>query len=377
MRPIVFDMNILRDPQQGRPFTPEVYEEGDAHIREGVIWDADRNWYPILDGVLCFLRDRCRPDFTDFRKRHGLPEMPCGADNGAPADQEKTSETFSDKWRRFRNYGLEDTHAAFLFEWYCKKLGLTSLDDLKAFYRQKKMILEVGPGSGFNSKFMAENCKGQVFAVDISEAAHVCFENTKHLENCHVIRADLMDLPFADESFDFIMADGVLHHTPDTRQAVFELYRKLKPEGRFFFYVYRKMGPVREFCDEHIRKSFTQLTPEECYKACEALTDLGRELSNLNVKITLDKPIEVLGVPSGTHDVQRLFYYNIAKCFWNDAFDYETNNMVNFDWYHPHTAWHHTEQEVKGWLNELGVKDCQFNPSNPNGISVLLTKPPA
>lgn len=363
----------------GRPVPLKVREfrAEDGHVIEGVLTEPGGYWYPIIDGVPVFLRGGLRPDFEAFRARHGLGNVQEGAATADVEGQRLTSETFSDKWRRFAEYGMKPSHQEFLFSWYCTKLGLSGIEELKAFYRSKAMILEAGPGSGFNSKFMAENCQGQVFAVDISEAAYVCFENTKHLENCHVIRADLMDLPFEDSTFDFIIADGVLHHTPDTRQAVFELYRKLKPGGRFFFYVYRKMGPVREFCDEHIRKSFTQLTPEECYKACEALTDLGRELSNLNVKITLDKPIEVLGVPSGTHDVQRLFYYNIAKCFWNDAFDYETNNMVNFDWYHPHTAWHHTEQEVKEWLNELGVKDCQFNPSNPNGISVLLTKPPA
>ena len=42
------------------------------------------------------------------------------------------------------------------------------------------------------------------------------------------------------------------------------------------------------------------MTPEECYAACEGLTELGRELSRLNVKITLEKPIPVLGIPAGT-----------------------------------------------------------------------------
>ena len=94
----------------------------------------------------------------------------------------------------------------------------------------------------------------------------------------------------------------------------------------------------------------------------------------MNVNVTLEKGIPELGIPAGEHDVQRLFYYNFIKCFWNDAFDWETNNMVNFDWYHPHNAWQHSEEEVVEWLNELNVTDYKFNNSNPNGISVLLTK---
>ena len=185
-----------------------------------------------------------------------------------------------------------------------------------------------------------------------------------------------MDLPFPDDYFDFIVADGVLHHTPDTRRAVEALYRKLAPGGEIFFYVYRKMGPARQFCDQHIREEFSQLDPEACYAACEPLTELGRELSRLDAKITLTRPIPILGIPAGTHNVQRLLYYNFLKCFWNEAFDWETNNMVNFDWYHPHHAWQQTEEEVGRWLEELGVSEFRFHPANPNGISAAAAEGP-
>jgi hypothetical protein len=49
--------------------------------------------------------------------------------------------------------------------------------------------------------------------------------------------------------------------------------------------------------------------------------------------------------------------------------------MVNYDWYHPHNAWQHTEDEVRDWLQALGVKEYNFHPANPNGISVLFSKP--
>ncbi|BBC22724.1 class I SAM-dependent methyltransferase [Pseudanabaena sp. ABRG5-3] len=351
------------------------FVEKDTQIIEGVIWDSHQCWYPIIKGVPCFLSGLLKPDFTWFQKKYNLPSINGHFIQNHQEDQLRTNETFSDKWNRFKNYGLESNHQEFLYGWYCKKLGLSTLEELKSFYQQFSGILEVGPGSGFNTKFMAENTQGEVFSVDVSDAAYTTFENTKHLANCHVVQADLMSMPFADCSFDFIIADGVLHHTPDTKKALFAVYKKLKPNGQMFFYVYKQMGAARQFCDRYIREHFTHLEPDECYKACEGLTELGRELSHLNAKITLEKDIPVLGIPAGTHDVQRLFYYNFVKCFWNDAFDFETNNMVNFDWYHPHNAWQHTETEVAGWLQELGVSDYKFNDANPNGISVLLTKP--
>jgi len=352
------------------------YREEQGRVMEGVLQDPDGFWYPIVNGVPCFLRGLLRPGFETFRKKHGLPFLEESRENEEVAiQQSRTTETFSDKWRRFRNYGLEPGHQDFLLGWYCKKLGVGSHEELKDFYRSKELILEVGPGSGFNTKFMAENTKGSVFALDVSEAAFTTFENTRHLANCQVFQADLMEAPFADEVFDFIIADGVLHHTPDTNLALQALYRKLKPDGQLFFYVYRKMGAVRQFCDRHVRRTFSKLDPERCYEACEAITELGRELSRLNAEINLTKPIPILGIPAGKHNVQRLVYYNFLKCFWNEAFDFETNNMVNFDWYHPHNAWQHTQEEVEGWLKELDIKEYSFNNSNPNGISVLLRKP--
>jgi SAM-dependent methyltransferase/uncharacterized protein YbaR (Trm112 family) len=362
----------------GKPLQLEVFSQQDNHVIEGVLRTSDPSlWYPILQGVPCFLSGPMQPDLTDFCARHGLKPPVTASARPESSEQAKTNETFSDKWRRFKQYGLEPEHEEFLFGWYCKKLGVADIDALMSFYRAKKRVLEVGPGSGFNTRFIAENCPGEVFALDVSDAAFTTFVNTQDLQNCCVVQADLMDAPFPDETFDFIIADGVLHHTPNTRSAVEALYKKVRPGGQFFFYVYRKMGAARVFTDNHVRQNFMPLSAEDCYAACEGITELGRELSHLNATITLEKPIPALGIPAGTHNVQRLLYYNFLKCFWNDAFDYETNNMVNFDWYHPHNAWQHTNDEVEGWLKDLGVKTYTFNDSNPNGISVLLTKPAA
>ncbi len=356
----------------------DIFESDGEHVIEGVLRARDPAlWFPILHGVPCFLTGALRPDLSAFCARRGLDQPidvgPCPQD----AEQAKTNETFSDKWHRFTRYGFEPAHQDFLLGWACRKLGVPDREALIAFYRDRERVLEVGPGSGFYTRFIAEHCRGQVFALDISDAAYTTFENTRHLPNCTVVQADLMQAPFPDDAFDVVIADGVLHHTPDTRAAVAALYRKVRPGGHFFFHVYRQMGAARRFTDAHIRDAFGKLSPQECYTACEGLTELGRELSKLGATITLEKPIPVLGIPAGTHDVQRLLYYNFVKCFWNDAFDYETNNMVNFDWYHPRHAWQHTEDEVRCWLDELKVRSFSFQNANPNGISVLLTKPRA
>ncbi|MFT4561405.1 MAG: SAM-dependent methyltransferase/uncharacterized protein YbaR (Trm112 family) [Gammaproteobacteria bacterium] len=367
-------INALRG-REGNAVEIECYTTASERVVDGVLREADGYWYPVIDGVPCFLRGGMRPSHEEFRQQYGLSQVSGEQQSFANEEQSSTNETFSDKWRRFKNYGLEPSHKEFLFQWYCEKLGFDTVAELQAFYRGKQRILECGPGSGFNSRFMAEQTAGQVFALDISEAAFTTFENVRDLPNCNVVQADLMDAPFDDNYFDFIIADGVLHHTPDTRKAVEALYKKLSPGGQFFFYVYREMGPLRKYCDDYVRERYTQMEPEACYAACEGFTELGEKLSQIDATITLEKGIPILGIPPGEHKVQRLLYYNVVKCFWNDAFDWETNNMVNFDWYHPHNAWQHSQDEVAGWLEALGVEEFSFNDSNPNGISVLLTKP--
>ncbi len=352
-------------------------EEFDARgedVLKGVLWEPKtENWFPILDGLPVFPSKALQIDLRDFAAAHDLPlteELPQD-DRG----QSITSKTFSDKWQRFKNYGMEKQHQEFLLDWYRKKFGLPTLEALDGFYASKSRILEVGPGSGFHTRLMAEKSGAEVVAVDISEGARTSYENSRGLDTVTVVQADLFEAPVPDDYFDFIVADGVLHHTPDTFGGVKALYRKLAPGGQFFFYVYRKMGPVRQFVDETLRETFTKMGPEECYEACEEITEIGRQLSKLDAKIVLEKGVPALGLPEGEHNLQRFFYYGFMKCFWNDAFDFETNNMVNFDWYHPHHAWQHTDDEVVGWLTKLGVDSYKMNDANPNGISVLLTKP--
>jgi SAM-dependent methyltransferase len=365
--------SFLVHPASGAPLALKVFSGSGDWVDEGVLRAGNGDWFPIVDGLPVFPSAALDIDLTVFAKRHGLPYAGHGGSDHK--GQAHTNVTFSDKWRRFKNYGLEPEHKPFLQGWYVKKFGLSSTDELPGFFSRFENILEAGPGSGFNSRFMAQHCKGSVFALDISEAARTTMGNTRDLGNCHAVNADLFHSPFPDGAFDFVIADGVLHHTPSTRGAMEALYRKVKPGGQFFFYVYRKMGAARVFVDAHIREAFMKLEPEACYAACEGITELGRELSRLKATVTLEKPIDVLGIPAGTHDVQRLIYYNFMKCFWNDAFDYETNNMVNFDWYHPHHAWQQTDDEVIGWLKDIGVTEFALNDSNPNGISVLLRKP--
>ena len=52
------------------------------------------------------------------------------------------------------------------------------------------------------------------------------------------VHHDAETLPFDDDTFDLVYSNGVLHHTPNTAQAVAEMLRVLKPGGRAIVMVY-------------------------------------------------------------------------------------------------------------------------------------------
>ena len=49
---------------------------------------------------------------------------------------------------------------------------------------------------------------------------------------------DAERLPFDDDTFDVVYSNGVLHHTPDTRGVVNEIWRVLKPGGKAIVMMY-------------------------------------------------------------------------------------------------------------------------------------------
>ncbi len=52
--------------------------------------------------------------------------------------------------------------------------------------------------------------------------------------------ADVLNIPYRDDSFDFAFSNGVLHHTTDPSRGIEELYRVLKPGGHMWIFLYGK-----------------------------------------------------------------------------------------------------------------------------------------
>ncbi len=288
--------------------------------------------------------------------------------------QNQTSNTFGFKWQKRDTYeseAVQSASKAWLEERY--NLPGKSLKDLV----QGKTVLDAGCGAGHSGLlFFGELLKEcRYIGVDISTAVEVAAQRfaEKGLPG-EFVQASLMDLPQALEPVDVIFSEGVLHHTDSTEQAVRYLSTKLAPGGIFMFYVYKKKGPIREFTDDYIREKLAPLTDEAAWKALEPLSQLGKTLGDLNIEINLEQPIDLLEIPAGPINLQRLFYWHIFKAYYRPDWTLDEMNHINFDWYRPENCYRQSPEEVQAWVESSGLTLLKLDVQEA-GITVIAQKP--
>jgi SAM-dependent methyltransferase len=97
---------------------------------------------------------------------------------------------------------------------------------------------DIGCGSGRWAMLTARRV-GHLHAVDAGAAAlSVARSNLAGFDNVSFHLASVSALPFEDGTLDFAYALGVLHHVPETAQAVRDVAAKLKAGAPFLVYLY-------------------------------------------------------------------------------------------------------------------------------------------
>ncbi|MEO8400139.1 MAG: methyltransferase domain-containing protein [Ignavibacteriaceae bacterium] len=92
-----------------------------------------------------------------------------------------------------------------------------------------KTLLDAGCGTGWFTKKAVER-KAKVTSLDIS--AKLVDITKKKNPAAITIEGSLLDLPFEDNSFDYVISSDVIEHTPNPFDAVRELVRVLKTGGK-------------------------------------------------------------------------------------------------------------------------------------------------
>ncbi len=100
----------------------------------------------------------------------------------------------------------------------------------------KGEVLEIGFGTGLNIPYYSENIKN-IVTVDVNPKIHKLAQKriqaSQITVDCRILNSD--NLPMADNTFDSVVSTFTLCSIANVDRALAEVYRVLKPGGKFFF----------------------------------------------------------------------------------------------------------------------------------------------
>jgi SAM-dependent methyltransferase len=139
--------------------------------------------------------------------------------------------TFGEEWLKFKDYSDEEIRSVAVMYFDILNENIINKDSY---------CLDLGCGTGRWTKYLASKA-GFIEAIDPSDAVFAADELLKKVNNVRVTKASAETIPFDDGTFDFAMSIGVLHHIPDTQQAMIDCVKKVKKGGYFYCYLYYNM----------------------------------------------------------------------------------------------------------------------------------------
>lgn len=139
----------------------------------------------------------------------------------------ETVSSFGEEWSKFSSFSEKEIQNA----------GDQYFDIVPLNAYTGKYVLDVGCGTGRWSKYLSRKV-GALEAIDPSDAVYSAAALLQDEEHVRITRASADNIPFPDNSFDLVFSLGVLHHIPDTHEAMRRCVEKVKPGGYFLVYLY-------------------------------------------------------------------------------------------------------------------------------------------
>jgi SAM-dependent methyltransferase len=235
--------------------------------------------------------------------------------------------SFGFQWNYFAKSQLDSANGTRRSQdMFVKKTGFT-LGKLRG-----ARVLDAGCGMGRFAEVALE-AGAEVHAVDLSEAVEAARGNLAGRGDISFYQADILNLPFAHGTFDYIYSIGVLHHTPSTRQAFQRLVPLLRPGGRIAIWVYSTR--LRLMVGSEIMRPITSRLPK---RLLLGMCRVAKPLYHVH-RIPVVGLMTRVVLPTSLHP------------------DPEWRWLDTFDWYSPRYQFKHTGAELAEWFHEAGLVD--------------------
>ena len=214
---------------------------------EGSFINVAGRVYPIVDDVIILLEPHQIPSRISEKIQCLTRE-----EEIAPSIANDIQYTFGEEWKIY-NKILPQHHDE--FKLYFDLIDLPALES--------KRIGDLGCGIGRWSYFLKDIAK-EIVLIDFSESIFEARKNLSESDNMIFIMADVLDLPFQDNTFDFIFCLGVLHHIPlPALQSVRKLSRLAPTFLVYLYYALDNRGILYKlifFFVDLIRNSISNIT---------------------------------------------------------------------------------------------------------------------
>ena len=151
-------------------------------------------------------------------------------------------------------------------------------------------VLEIGCGNGHGIKLINKYFyPKQIIGIDVDEKMIEKAMSSK-TSNTDFEVGDATKLRFPDNSFDSIFDFGVIHHIPNWKDSLNEMYRILKDGGRFF---------IEDFSTESFESPLGTLFKkffDHPYKSMYSTGEFFDYINKVGFKIELKQQKNVLGL---------------------------------------------------------------------------------
>jgi ubiquinone/menaquinone biosynthesis C-methylase UbiE/uncharacterized protein YbaR (Trm112 family) len=341
-------IETLACPRCGQALRAWPEEAPGADREQGLLECGQGHLYPVVRGIPRLLPDALAEAHAE------LDAMPLPSDvrarlTAARADRDSdfesrfapTRKSYSAEWGILRGsdraWGLDVASRRRMFL-ECFGLGERDLAG--------RTVLDAGCGHG-EVELALSGTGAEIFAMDLSTSVDDLRQRLPEAgagHDVHLVQGSVHAPPFREGAFDLVHCAGVLHHTPDPREAFGSLARRVRPGGACYVEV----------------------------ASAERKNPLAHRVVTLARSVTVRLP----------HPVLHALCLLEAPLLWAFARAYNVaagtqvyrprtlreTELSLFDGFSPRYVHHHRTDEVAGWFAERGFTDVRKTFENKNGF---------